>query len=210
MHQSSMRAMRGFVATHLAAYAGKPLRILDIGAMNVNGSYRELMTDPHWHYTGVDMAAGPGVDVVLPSPYDWRALRTAGFDVVISGQAFEHIEFPWVTMLEVRRVLRPGGLVCLIAPSAGYEHRFPLDCWRYYTDGMAALARWADLEIVSCTTDWKPQGPFDDGSEVWQDTVLVARKPAGGGSWKSSLKAALLRRICAFQAGRRQAAAGGS
>jgi SAM-dependent methyltransferase len=203
MHQSSMRAMSEFVATHLAAYRGRPLRILDIGSMNINGSYRELMTDANWRYTGLDMAAGPGVDRVLPSPYDWNELRSASYDVVISGQAFEHIEYPWVTMLEVNRVLKPGGIVCLIAPSGGYEHRYPVDCWRYYPDGMAALARWADLDVVSCITNWSPEG-YDDGSAVWQDTVLVARRRNSG--WRTVLKAALLRRVTAFQAARRQSA----
>jgi SAM-dependent methyltransferase len=208
MHQSSMRAMSEFVSTHLAAYAGRPLQILDIGSMNVNGTYRELMADPNWRYTGVDMAGGPGVDLVLPSPYDWRLLRSASYDVVISGQAFEHIEYPWVTILEVNRVLKPGGIACLIAPSGGYEHRYPVDCWRYYRDGMAALARWGDLEVVACTTNWSPQGPFDDGSAVWKDTVLVARKRDEGGlrTIKTYLKRALLRRINAFQANRRQSA----
>jgi len=204
MHQSSMRAMSEFVATHLAAYRGKDLHILDIGSMNINGSYRELMTDPNWQYTGLDMSSGPGVDRVLPSPYDWSALRSAGYDVVISGQAFEHIEYPWVTILEVNRVLKPGGIVCLIAPSGGYEHRYPVDCWRYYSDGMAALARWADLDVILCTTNWSPQGPYDDDSTVWQDTVLVARKR--NSSWRTMIKMALLRRITAFQATRRQSA----
>jgi SAM-dependent methyltransferase len=208
MHQSSMRAMSEFVSTHLAAYTGKPLQVLDIGSMNVNGSYRELMTDPDWRYTGVDMAGGPGVDVVLPSPYDWNPLRPASYDVVISGQAFEHIEYPWVTILEVNRVLKPGGIVCLIAPSGGYEHRYPVDCWRYYPDGMAALARWGDLDVVSCMTNWSPQGPFDDDSALWKDTVLIARKRTESGlrTIKTHLKKTLLRQANIFQAARRQSA----
>lgn len=206
MHQSSMRAMKHFVSTYLRPFAGKPLRILDVGSMNVNGSYRELMTDPKWRYTGLDAAPGPGVDVVLPTPYDWGVIRSGSFDVVVSGQAFEHIEYPWVTILEVTRVLKPGGIVCLIAPSGGHEHRFPVDCWRYYPDGMAALARWADLDVVTCETNWTPQGPFDDDSADWKDTVLVARKRdwAVARSLKTRIKLAVIRRVNMFQATRRQ------
>lgn len=209
MHQSSMRAMSEFVSTHLARYAGTPLRILDVGSMNVNGSYRELMTDPKWEYTGLDAAAGPGVDIVLPSPYDWAPFKSNSFDVVVSGQAFEHIEYPWVTIVEVSRVLKPGGVACLIAPSGGHEHRYPVDCWRYYPDGMAALARWADLDVVSCTTNWTPEGPFEDDSADWKDTVLVARKRGGpgAGTLKTRLKLAVIRRVNMFQATRRQSIA---
>ena len=39
MHKSSMDAMRRFVTDHLASFEGKPLQILDVGSMDVNGSY---------------------------------------------------------------------------------------------------------------------------------------------------------------------------
>jgi len=198
--------MRRFVTDHLASFEGKPLQILDVGSMDVNGSYRELMTDPKWEYTGLDAAPGPGVELVLPTPYDWGAIKSESYDIVVSGQAFEHIEYPWVTIIEVTRVLKPGGLVCLIAPSGGHEHRFPVDCWRYYPDGMAALARWADLDVVSCETNWTPQGPFDDDSADWKDTMLVARKRdvSAARSLKNRLKLVVIRRVNMFQATRRQ------
>ena len=36
------------VETHLAARAGTPLKILDIGAYDVNASYRPLFDKPGW------------------------------------------------------------------------------------------------------------------------------------------------------------------
>jgi SAM-dependent methyltransferase len=202
MHTTSMDAMTQFVAEHLATQAGKPLRILDVGSLDVNGSYRELMIDSQWQYVGLDAAPGPGVDLVMPEPYRWRSVASGSIDVVVSGQAFEHIEYPWVTIVEVARVLKPGGLVCLIAPSGGHEHRYPVDCWRYYPDGMAALARWADLDVISCTTNWTPEGPFPDDSADWKDTVLVARKRRAG--LRNRIKLATLQRITTLQANRRQ------
>lgn len=200
-----MEAMERFVAEDLADRRGRALQVLDVGSMDVNGSYRTLFDDPAWSYTGVDMAAGPGVDAVLPQPYDWSALKSSSYDVIVSGQAFEHIEFPWVTILEVARVLRPGGLVCLIVPSSGFEHRFPVDCWRYYPDGVRALAHWADLDVVRAETNWEPRHDYPDGSAKWKDTVLVARKrPAGR---LSVAKSEILRHVSRFQANRRQTAA---
>jgi SAM-dependent methyltransferase len=198
-----MAAMADFVEEHLGPRRGQKLRILDVGSMDVNGSYRAFFDDPAWAYTGLDLAEGPGVDVVVDQPYRWRDLADGSFDVVVSGQAFEHFEYPWVSMLEVARVLRPGGLVCVIVPSGGYEHRYPLDCWRYYPDGIAALARWADLDVVSAETNWEPKGDYTDDSAEWKDTVLVARKPAGNPSLATRAKTGLLRRVNAFQAARR-------
>jgi SAM-dependent methyltransferase len=106
------------------------LKIADLGSYDVNGSYRSLFSESAWFYQGLDVSAGPNVDIVLNDPYSWRALSSNSIDVVISGQAFEHIEFFWLTALELSRVLKPGGLCCLIVPSGGHEHRYPVYCWR--------------------------------------------------------------------------------
>ncbi len=198
-----MQAMQRFVAEYLSDRRSESLQILDVGSMDVNGSYRTILDSPEWHYTGVDADAGDGVDLVLPSPYDWSPLSSDAYDVVISGQTFEHIEYPWVTLMEVARVLKPAGIVCLIVPSGGYEHRYPVDCWRYYPDGISALARWADLDVLSAATNWEPQGSFGDDSAEWKDTVLVARKPSKVNA-KARVKQQLLRRVTTFQARRRQ------
>ena len=202
MHQSSMLAMTRFVEEHMGAYRGRPMSVLDVGSLDVNGSYRSLFDDDCWQYTGVDMSPGAGVDVVLPGPYDWSPIRSDAYDVVISGQAFEHIEFPWVTIAEVARVLRPGGLVCIIVPSGGFEHRYPVDCWRYYPDGIRALAHWADLDVLSAETSWTPTGDYDDDSALWADTVVVATKRRRG--VPAVAKSEVLRRLTRFQAHRRQ------
>jgi SAM-dependent methyltransferase len=196
--------MARFVTEELADRRGRPLLILDVGSMDVNGTYRQFFDDPAWTYTGVDMESGPGVDTVLPQPYDWSSLEDNRYDVVVSGQAFEHIEFPWVTILEVARVMRPNGLLCLIVPSGGEEHRYPVDCWRYYPDGIRALARWADLDVVRAETAWEPRGIYVDDSAQWADTVLVARKRPSGRL--TAAKSSILRRSSRFQANRRQTA----
>lgn len=176
MHRSSIQRMAEFVDSHLAGREHDELRVLDIGSYDVNGTYRTLFEKPRWHYLGMDLEAGPNVDVIADSALRCKELRSCSFDVVISGQAFEHMEFPWMAMLEVERVLRPGGLCCLIVPSSGPEHRHPIDCWRFYPDGLVALAAWADLDVVSAETHWLEEGWGQEGDQ-WHDSVLVASKP---------------------------------
>jgi len=125
----------------------------------------------------VDLAAGPNVDVVLSSPYR-LPFQSHSVDVIVSGQAFEHIEFFWLTWLEMTRILKPGGLIFLVAPSRGPEHRYPQDCWRFYPDGYRALASFGGLELVSANTDWESHA--DEFSAPWGDTVGVFRQPAMG------------------------------
>ena len=175
MHESSLFHMTRFRDRFLVESQSQGLLIADLGSYDVNGSYRPLFERPPWRYLGLDVSAGPNVDIVLSNPYRWRALTSNSIDVMISGQAFEHIEFFWLTMLELSRVLKPGGLCCLVAPSSGPEHRFPVDCWRFYSDGMRALMGYAGLEVLDAFTNRRQTG-WQDDSGTWQDSVVVARQ----------------------------------
>jgi 2-polyprenyl-3-methyl-5-hydroxy-6-metoxy-1,4-benzoquinol methylase len=168
--------MLAFRNEYLRVREGESLTILDLGSCDVNGSYKSLFNSPSWTYIGVDMSPGKNVDIVLSDPYNWREIESSAVDVLISGQTFEHIEFFWMTMLELARILKPGGLCCIIAPSNGVEHKYPVDCWRFYSDGFSALARYAHLEVLKVFTQWENLG-YKDGSDIWKDSVLVCRKP---------------------------------
>jgi SAM-dependent methyltransferase len=177
MHPSSFDKMRAFAEKYMTARRAEPLIILDLGSQDFNGSYRPLFAQPPWRYRGLDMAAGKNVDVVLRDPYRWREIKSASADMIISGQTFEHTEFFWLTMREIARALKPGGLCCIIAPSAGDEHRYPVDCWRFYPDGLRAAARYAGLEILEASTQWENLPQYDNESNKWHDSLLVARRP---------------------------------
>jgi SAM-dependent methyltransferase len=173
MHQSSYDHMKSLVKNYLTGQDRPVRKVLDIGSTDINGSYKTLFDLESVEYTGLDLAAGNNVDVVCENPYQYP-FADENFDLVISGQAFEHIEFFWLTMLEMGRILKRGGLIFLIAPSRGIEHRFPVDCWRFYPDACRALARWADLDLLHASTDWEPHPSRD--SAQWGDTVGVFRK----------------------------------
>ncbi|KAF0811428.1 hypothetical protein IGB42_04127 [Andreprevotia sp. IGB-42] len=179
MHGSSLHKMMLFRQEYLTGFAGKPLSILDLGSTEIGASYRTLFDDPAWRYTGVDLQPGLNVDVVLREPYSWKEIPSGSVDVFISGQVFEHVEYFWLSLLEMSRVLKPGGLVCIIVPSSGPEHRYPVDCWRFYPDGARAMGKFAGMEVLKAETHWGGDNPTDD-SMVWQDTTLVCRKPVLG------------------------------
>jgi SAM-dependent methyltransferase len=185
MHTSSYEHMADLVARYLPA--DQPLRILDIGSYDVNGSYKPLLSRRGWRYTGVDVTSGPNVDLVMPSPYR-LPLPSGSADLIVSGQAFEHIEYFWLTWLEIVRVLKSGGLIFLVVPSRGPEHRYPVDCWRFFRDALLALATYGELEVLEASTDWTPHP--DPDSAQWGDTVGVFRKPpvGWGRGWHQRLK----------------------
>ena len=176
MHQSSLDKMKSFSERYLYPFQSQSLRILDLGSQNIGGSYRSIFSGPNWKYVGADLLEGDNVDLVLKNPYKWSEIDSSEFDVVISGQAFEHIEFFWLTIGEISRILKPGGFCCIIAPSSGHEHRYPVDCWRFYPDGFSALARYGGLDVIESTTSWNEDN-YTDGSNEWKDTILIAQKP---------------------------------
>ncbi len=178
-------------ADHYASQIPKgEVKVLDVGSHDVNGSYKHLFAGKKYQYTGLDMENGPNVDIVLENPYDWDTIMTDSFDVVISGQAFEHIEFFWITMTEMTRVLKKDGLLCLIAPNGFDEHRYPVDCYRFFTDGMVALARYVSLETLHAHTNCAPsEHDANWYSETNADSILIAKKPYDGQPRHPVLKA---------------------
>lgn len=178
MHSSSMLRMKWFLENYKEYFphSGKKIKVLDLGSYNVNGCYRELMSD-EFEYCGIDIEEGPNVDIVLEDAYHWKQLESDSYDVVLSGQAFEHIEYPWISMKELCRVLKPDGILCIIAPHTAREHKYPFDCWRFYSDGLPALSKWCDLELLHSSIAGVPDYFV---SEEWDDTsndaMMIAKK----------------------------------
>lgn len=149
----------------------KPLRMLDIGSRIVIGqeslgSYKNLIFAV-WEYVGVDTEDGPNVDLVLSNGYVFP-FEDESFDIIISGQTIEHVEYPWLWFKEMTRVLKTGGQCCIIAPAKIKEHKFPIDTYRYYPDGMRALAKWSDLTVIDTG--------LSIANKDMDDTYLIAKK----------------------------------
>lgn len=146
--------------------------VVELGSYDVNGTLRNV-TPPTARYIGLDLEAGPGVDVVV-APGTPLPFADAAVDAVVSSSAFEHDVCFWDTFLELARIVRAGGLIYLNAPSNFSFHRYPLDCWRFYPDAGIALMEWArrrhqSLELLESFN----ANPQHDG---WSDFVAVFRK----------------------------------
>ena len=134
MHAESLALMESM----LARYNDGPARVLDVGSLNVNGTYRPLVESKGWSYVGLDIVDGPNVDVVSTDPFYYPFPRWS-FEVVISGSTMEHVTAVWEWVPELARLLRPGGLLAICTVTCWPIHRYPLDCWRVLPDGMEYL-----------------------------------------------------------------------
>lgn len=177
MHPTAMRHGKAFFDAYAPAFdPARPIRLLEIGAQNLNGSLRDVCP-PGVDYTGVDFAAGPGVDVVLEDAYSLPFADQA-FDIVVSSSCFEHAQMFWLTFLEALRVLRPRGLFYLNATASGAFHRHPVDCWRFYPDSGRALVAWARRSGVDAALLESFISDALDNPLGWTDFVAVFLKDA--------------------------------
>jgi len=106
---------------------------------------------------GVDMLAGPGVNVVADLE-DWGMvtdlLPIAGFDHVECHSVLEHSRRPWLMAENITALMAPGATLDLRVPFVWKTHAYPSDYFRYTTEGVRALfprIKWDALMYATCT-----------------------------------------------------------
>lgn len=143
MHDSAMNEAVKFAAAYLNET--DPLRILDVGSQDVNGSLRSVFG--RWEYVGADIAVGKNVDVIINDPYRFP-FGDKEFDVVVSSSCMEHVPMPWKWMPEVVRVCKR--MIFITVPNRQGYHAYPVDCWRAWPDGLRALMEDSGLKVLEC------------------------------------------------------------
>jgi SAM-dependent methyltransferase len=88
-------------------------RVLEVGSLNINGSIREFFTD--CDYVGIDCNPGPDVDIVCTA----HKFVSRPFDVVCACETFEHDPFADLTVWNMLKLLKPGGLFFATAAGEG-------------------------------------------------------------------------------------------
>lgn len=112
------------------------LSVLEFGSLDINGSVRSILEPLSSEYIGVDMQAGPGVDVVG----DAETYRPDGHqDIVVCCEAFEHTPRWREIIINSFEILRPGGLfVATMAGEGRSPHSAidekPIRSWEYYAN----------------------------------------------------------------------------
>ena len=137
-------------------YLVSGMTVLDVGSKRWKNqpSYRRVL-EPMCKYTGMDIEQGKNVDIV-----GYKNL-TGVWNVVVSGQAMEHVNRPWDWLKNLTKYFEK--YICIIAPNTCSEHRYPIDTYRYFPDGMRDLFDYAKIKELEI---------FKDGS----DTIGIGGK----------------------------------
>jgi SAM-dependent methyltransferase len=127
------------------------LRLLDAGAGEC--AYKPFFQ--HCRYVGVDLAVGEpawnyrNLDSI--AELDRLPFAEEVFDAALSTQTLEHLSLPQESLLELHRVLRPGGKLFLTAPMAHAEHQLPYDFFRYTSIGLRTLCERSGFKEITVT-----------------------------------------------------------
>jgi SAM-dependent methyltransferase len=90
-------------------------KVLDCGSLDINGSNKDLFIN--CHYTGIDIAHGNNVDIVSKI-HEFNA-RDGMYDAICSTECFEHDKFYNLSLSNIVRMLRSGGLLFFSCATTG-------------------------------------------------------------------------------------------
>lgn len=90
-------------------------RVLDIGALDINGGPHERMSPSE--YVGVDLSEGPNISIVAKG--EDLDLPSNSFDVAMSSECFEHNPHWRATLQNMIRMTRPEGVVAFSCATTG-------------------------------------------------------------------------------------------
>ncbi len=140
------------------------VKVVDLGSLDVNGNLRGVFDGAQ--YVGVDMRAGPNVDVVCKA--EEFADQLGEWDIVVSTEMLEHCERWQDAVLQMQKLVREGGEVILTCRGPGFQlHGYPNDFWRFTPSDL--MNAFSSFEILDVCTDI-PSMP---------GACIHARKPIG-------------------------------
>ena len=118
-------------------------RVLDVGA---GKKQYQVYLHPDVEYITIDILSAPRPKIVC----DARALAfTANsFDSAMCMEVLEHVPEPLAALLDINRVLKPGGQLYLTTPMTWGLHYVPFDFYRFTKYGLEHLLNRSGFQLL--------------------------------------------------------------
>jgi len=132
------------------------IKVLEIGPSGIPSAYSQIVNDPSIQWDTIDFESSVYIDsstskltFTIDDPYRFPIPENT-YDIVLSGQVIEHVQEIWKWMGELKRIVKNNGIIFTINPVSWPFHEAPLDCWRIFPSGIEAIAKYSQLEVVTC------------------------------------------------------------
>ncbi len=151
--------------------------VLDVGSLDVNGTPKPLVVSRGLEYTGCDLTAGVGVDVVVDITRDFSDVDEAflgrRFDLVMTLNVLEHIFEPLKALDNMVGLVCPGGSLMVVAPCVWEPHAWPSDFYRLLPDFFSRYAETRGIGVVegSMCLSARDTRKFSRDMEVFPEEV---------------------------------------
>lgn len=143
-HQSLRKNVSDFVARCAEKYDKKGAVVLDIAPQDHEGA------KPYFIKAKVetlDLDEKSGATYIADiTDNNKKVIPSEHFDFVVCTEVLEHTLQPFDAVKEIRRILKPGGLVFASTPFNFRIHGPLPDCWRFTEHGIRALFK--DFELI--------------------------------------------------------------
>ena len=138
--------------------------VLDIGSLDINGSNKPLFDN--CIYTGVDLLPGKNVDLI--SKGNELLFPDNSFNVVISGECFEHDMFYQDTIKNMYRLLKSGGLFTFTCASTGRPEHGTRRSSPDNAPFLEEFGEWADYYKNLTEDDIRQIFPIEEKFRIFQ------------------------------------------
>jgi predicted methyltransferase len=146
-----------------------PISVIEIGSRNINGSVRVLFPNAHW--TGLDLHAGPAVDVVCDAMLYEPSEQVA---LVVCCEVFEHTTNWREIIARVFDWLQPGGIFLMTCAGTGRMPHSAIDGGALRPDEHYENISQSEMEVALRDAGFGEIKTHRN--ERWKDTYAVALK----------------------------------
>jgi len=105
--------------------------VLELGSRARSAITRRHRIPQRLDYVGLDILPGPNVDMVGDAHELAAIFAGKRFVAAFSASVFEHLAMPWKVVLELNKILEPGGIVYTSTHQTWPPHEEPWDFWRF-------------------------------------------------------------------------------